>query len=280
MTQRSQKSSNLPPAEFFGWKRHPFIDAGNKPDDIFLTSKEQDILELAQSFLRLVKSFAVIGPPGSGKTTFVKNLLHQLDSRTYHVASLPYSGFERKGLLRLLADIIGLDLGKRGLPTLARIYRHILSNKQDPTAPIPLIVLDDAQLMEQDSLMDLCSLLAHPEQNHAVASIILIGDESLEKKMRLSTMRAVYTRMACIFRLDPVTEQEAKQLLIKQLEVVSGPRDLFDHDAIEIITSRCGGNKRELMNIATALCIEAHHRKEKVITSNLVLTSSLYSQRQ
>lgn len=45
----------------------------------------------------------------------------------------------------------------------------------------PVFVIDDAHLMEKESLMDICSLMFNPFKETVGASFVLVGDETFKK---------------------------------------------------------------------------------------------------
>ena len=264
----------LSAAEFFGWKRHPFVDSGRPQGELVFTAKETEMLQAAQALLLYNKNFAITGVSGIGKSTFSRHLIGSLDQRSFRPVWLAYAGFNRAGVLRALADRLGLDLGKRGIPSLLKIQAFLLAAQKEPGSPFPVMIIDDAQHLEPESMNDLLALTAHPEENRAIASLVLIGDDILNRQMRLSSMRPTSSRMACIFRFEPISDTDMAAVIKERLAAVDGPSDLFDSEAIELMAARCRGNKRDLLNLATTLCVEAHIRQERVITSNLILTSS------
>ncbi len=273
-------SSEVPQAEFFSWKKHPFFTNGLRPDDYVLTNRERDFLPLAETFLNLGKSFAVIAPPGTGKTTFARIMIRNLDPKEYRVVFIPSSRYQGTGLLRLIAETLQFDPGKRGIPVLAKIQRHLLDTGKESHRPFPVLVIDDAQSLEPASFTDLCSLMSHPEKDGSIASLILLGDQSLGRMLELSTMLAVRSRLAFLFRLEPLSEKDGKDLIKSRLKAAQAPEGLFDPDALELLTAQARGNRRDLLNRATVLCTEAYHRKERIITGNLVVTSLLLSDQE
>ena len=56
-----------------------------------------------------------------------------------------------------------------------------------PTLPVDRR-FNDAQLLERESLLDLCSLIVCPPQKAAAASLIIVGDDMLAKQMQLAVM--------------------------------------------------------------------------------------------
>lgn len=263
------------PMEFFGFKRHPFIDHPDGAEPVF-SEQEERMMAMAMEMLRLGKSFALTGAPGTGKTTFVRNLRERLDPRGYHPVFIPYSGLNRAGLLKTLAAACRLDLGKRTVPPLVRIQKHLLDIAQDKNPRFPVLIIDDAQLLEQESLLDLCSFMADPDQKRAAASLILVGDETLDRRLRLNVLTPVWNRMACNLSTKPLDEAEAVNFVQKYLERAQAPKDLFQQEAVTMIAAKTRGNRREILNMAAVLLTEAMFRKERTIGPQLILGSEFW----
>jgi len=267
--------NTLSAAEFFGWKRHPFIDLpGDTSLDALTVRRDQELAHRAKEFIKVNRSFAIIGTPGAGKTTLAKAVINSLDPRSYRPIWLSYAGCNRSGVLRILAEKVGLELNRKGLPPLHKLQRHLAIQQKEPGSPFPVIAVDDAQHLEVEALMDLCAILAHPDDQKALASLILIGDETLGHIFRLESRRAITSRMACVFRMEALTQDETSNLLARRLDIAKAPKDLFADDAIELLSAQSRGNRRELMNLGIRLCIEAHSREERSITAELVLASA------
>jgi len=144
--------------EFFKWKYHPFTDARPMTTP-FLSSSDRQLLDTANSLLSLGKSFALTGPSGTGKTSWIRQMIAQLDSAQYHAIFLHYAGLKRSGILRALADLMGVDPAGRQVPLLTKLQEHIHQMAHQSHAAYPIILVDDAHLMERETLLDLCSLL-------------------------------------------------------------------------------------------------------------------------
>lgn len=272
---KNPTQTTLSAAEFFGWKRHPFVDLpGEATIDALVVKRDLEIAHRAREFIKVGRSFALIGTPGAGKTTLARAIVHSLDPRSFRPIWLTYAGCNRGGVLRILADKVGLELSRKGLPPLHKLQRHLAMQQKEPGSPFPVIFVDDAQHLEVESLMDLCAILAHPDEQRALAALVLIGDETLERVLRLESRRAIASRMACVFRMEPLTQDETRALLARRLDAAKAPKDLFADDAIELLAAQSRGNRRELMNLGLMLCIEAHSREERSITAELVLTKA------
>lgn len=264
-------------SEFFGWSRHPFADTYQLSAP-FLGAKDERICRRALSLLNCGKSFAVTGMSGAGKSTLVQHIVSQLDAKHYHPTYIHYGGLLRSGILKAVADCLGVDTAGRSMPLLVKLQKHILGLSADTNARYPVFVVDDAQLLEHESLMDLCSLMVSPQKKTVAASLILVGDETLAKRLQLNVMAPVKTRMTCIFTMEGLDENEINGLIAYRLKAAKAPDDLFDTETVALISSHCRGNRRQLMNIATLLLEEAFFRQEKTIGSHLILENDLIEQ--
>ncbi len=261
-------------AEYFGWKAHPFSDTWQMPEP-FISQRDKRISDQALSMLSYGKNFAVTGQSGAGKSTLIHHLLSKLDGNYYLPILIHYGGLQRSGVLRAIADKIGVELSGRSLPLLIKIQKHITAITTSTNPIHPVIVIDDAQLLERESLLDLCSLITAPPQKATTASLILVGDEILAKKMELAVMTPIRTRLTVIFRMQPLGEQETDHFIASRLENAKAPKDLFEPDALPLIAAYCRGNRRNIMNTATLLIDEAFYRKEKTIGSQLLSSTDL-----
>ena len=146
---------SLSMTEFFGWSCQPFADTYQLTAP-FLGTKDERICRRALSLLNCGKSFAVTGASGTGKSTLVQHIVAQLDAKHYQPTYIHYGGLLRSGILKAVADCLGVDTAGRSMPLLVKLQKHILGLSADSNARYPVLVVDDAQLLEHDSLRDLC----------------------------------------------------------------------------------------------------------------------------
>lgn len=266
------QSVKITPNEFFGFKRHPFIDCPEFSEPFF-SPHEERLFEMAGQLLHLGKSFVITGAPGTGKTTFTRHLRESLDKRNFHPVFISYSGLNRAGLLKAIGVACRLDLGKRTVPPLLKIQRHLLEAAQDKNPRFPVLLIDDAHLLERESMLDLCALIADPDQKRAAAALVLVGDDTLESNLQLNVMTPVWNRMACNLATQPLSEPDAIVFIQKHIDQVSAPKDLFAPEAVTMLAAKTRGNRRDLLNAATVLLAEAMLRVEKTVGPQLVLSS-------
>lgn len=261
-------------AEFFGWHHHPFADT-HPIATAFSAPKDARIRDRSLSMLGYGKSFALCGPSGAGKSTLINHLIADIDSTIYKPILLHYAGFNRPGLLRAVADRIGVDTNSRGTPLLIRLQKHLLQLSGSTNSLYPVVFVDDAQLLERESMMDLCALMVSADKKTVAASIVLVGDDSLLHRLQLVAMASVRSRLTAIFKMDPLDDNDSQNFIAHRIRQAKAPKDLFEKDAVSLITAHCRGNRRQIMNTATLLLDEAYFRQENTVNAQTMLECEL-----
>lgn len=272
-TTQEQLSIN----DFFGWKYHPFADTYLQKK-LWIPQRDHKQLGTIKRLLHTGKSLALCGPSGSGKTTLVHALMTDLDKNSYRPVLIPYAGHPRNGLTRLLAEAFGVETKGRGAPLITRVQRHLETMTGGATPCHPLIIIDDAQLVENESLWDLCSLLFQATRQTVAASLILVGDEVLAKRLELNILHPIKARLTTVMKLHPMNEQDTRLFIENRLKNGEAPQDLFADEAVEIIAAHTRGNRRNIMNIATMALEEAYYRQEKTITAETLYDADWFNE--
>lgn len=267
--------NNMPTmAEHFDWQFHPFSDTWRLSEP-FYSAQDQRTAEQSLLLLQHGKSFAVTGASGNGKSTLTEHLIATLDHNYYKTLHIHYGGLQRAALLKTIADQLGVETNGRAIPLLVKLQKHIAALSSDTHPVYPVIMIDDAQLLERESFMDLCSLVVCPPKKTAAASLILVGDEKLAKQIELAVMRPIRSRLTVNFPVGPLDAEESEAFIVYRLEGANAPSDLFEPDALTLLATRCHGNRRNIMNAATLLLTEAYCQKQKTISAQLLMSCEL-----
>jgi len=277
MSRFTEVPGKLPMGDFFGWKHHPFADTYGQRH-LFLPDRDNKHKETIKRLLHTGKSLALCGPSGSGKTTLIHALIHGLDKNAYRSVLIPYAGHSRNGITRILAESLGVETKGRGIPLIARTQQHIEAMIDGANPRHPVIVVDDAQRLENDSLWDLCSLLFQTAKPTAAASLVLVGDETLAKRLDLHILAPIRSRLTGIIKTQFMNENETRLFIEHRLKNADASPVLFDKDAIEIIAAFTRGNRRTLMNTATMALEEAYYLEEKTISASTFYNSEWFNE--
>jgi general secretion pathway protein A len=274
------KNDNRPSmAELFDFHYHPFADTGKNVQP-FISAQDARLCDRALSLLACGKSLALCGPCGVGKSTLVAYLIGRLDPNCYKPVVLHYAGFNRAGLLRAIADRLGIDTNGRSLPLLVRLQKHLMQLASANSSLYPVIVVDDAQLLERESMLDLCALMVSAEKKTSAASIVLVGDDTLRQRLALNAMAAIASRLTAVFTLDALDEKDSAAFIAHRIKQAKAPEHLFEPAALDMIAAHCRGNRRMIINCATLLIQEAYFRQEKTISVQTMLECDLITPAQ
>jgi len=269
MKNRDTQKATVSASQFFDYRYPPFADTFEVHEP-FRSDADAIASDRAVAMLREGRSLGVHGESGCGKSMLTKTIINRLDTKSYRVVILPYGGIKPSPLLRELCEKFDLDTsGRKNLH--ARLADDFTREKQKP---FPVILVDDAHEMQNQSFLDLCSLLHNARSRTAAASLLLVGQPQLKRKLELDIFAPVRTRLTCLLHLPPLSIEEARAFVLFRLKIAEANPDLFDEQALECLASDAKGNRRMLMNLG-ALCLEeAARRKEKVITAEIVTAVS------
>jgi len=123
--------------------------------------------------------------------------------------------------------------------------------------------------------MDLCALMVCADKKTVAASIVLVGDDNLLHRLQMAAMAPVRSRLAAIFKLDPLAEKDSESFIVHRIRQAKAPKDLFETDAVSMIAAHCRGNRRQIMNTATLLLDEAYFRQENTVNTQTMLECDL-----
>lgn len=277
MQHTPTNTEQLPIGDFFGWKYHPFADTYLQRR-LWIPPRDRKQLETVKRLLHNGKSLALCGPSGSGKTRLIHALISGLDKNSYRPVLIPYGGHPRNGLTRILAEALGVETKGRGVPLITRVQQHLEALISAANPRHPVIIIDDAQLVENESLWDLCSLLFQATRQTVAASLIVVGDDILAKRLDLYALLSIRSRLTTVMKLQPMNDEETKRFIENRLKNGEAPPDIFADEALEILAAHTRGNRRTVMNVATMALEEAYYRQEKTITAETLYDSDWFNE--
>ena len=265
MSKATQPPTSPNASQFFNYRYPPFADTFEIQSP-WQSSSETLMTQRALALIRQGKSLAIYGEAGVGKSMLIKAIADQLDTKTYRIAMMPYGGLKPSVIVRELCEEFDIDVAGRK-SCLCRLAKNF-QRSSDKTFPI--IIIDDAHTMQNQSFIDLCSLLHDAKSRTSAASLILVGQPVLKKMIELDIFTPIRTRLACLFMMPRLTHEETGEFIRFRLKIAQANPNLFDEQAVECIAADANGNRRIIMNIATLCLEEAAGRKEKIITAEIV----------
>ncbi|MEE1164636.1 MAG: AAA family ATPase [Lachnospiraceae bacterium] len=254
---------------FFEMRNTPFVR--NVPTDRLYRSPQ---IEDAMGRLRYAadhKKFAtVMAEPGCGKSTLIRMFVNSLPRDKYLALYLSDSKLTPRWLYSGLLNQLGLE---------PRFYRG--DSKNDLNKELETIwavqgrkvvcILDEAHLLEKETLEEFRFLLNTEYDSESNLSLILVGQKELwEKKLRLQTYAAIRQRIDISIILGRLDRSEVSKYIRSHLDYAGYTGELFTSDAEDEIYRVSGGIPRMVNRICEKALMYAYQQQKRMIDGHMV----------
>jgi len=215
----------------------PLSEAGFYATDKIKRLHEK-IKALALNFGSLI---AISGTVGSGKTTFINELMYNLKKEGKCIVSYSYSS-DREGVnvkTLLTALLIDVNTSDKPSPTAHETRdRHLVKLMEDNNKPVVLFI-DEAQDLHGNTLSSLKKLSEMAKLSRQTLTIILAGQPKLKNTIRSPSMEEIGSRAyvvdldeQVIGKKDKYLQWAITQCLIKEKKWV----DVITPEALAYLT--------------------------------------------
>jgi len=254
----------------FGFHRQPF-QCADLARAFFVSESIRNVLPQLLHAMRSDLGIAVLtGPPGVGKTTFLKHLQFQLKHEGRAIMCSGASLETPTEVLQMLQSASQLRAGELStdLPTTQHVpTRWTVIEQMRKTrefwGPV-LLFVDDAQLLSVPVLNELRAFTEEEWNGRGLVRCLIAGPLSLEEELGRPAQADFSRRIRCHAFLQPLSSRESIELLNRHLDVVGGRlREVFSAQALELIATAADGMPRCLSLLADeSLVVAAEHTKK------------------
>ena len=248
----------------FGFAELPFSVS---PDPRFFYSNPvyREALVTLHYGIEARKGFVIItGEAGTGKTTLLRMLMHNLDS-AIHTAFVFNPRLTFTALLRFILSDLGVtSSAKDRLKLTDQLNSHLIEQlKKGHTVAL---LVDEAQALSDEILEELRLLSNLETDQEKLIQIVLMGQPELESKLDQPELRQLKQRVTLRCRLLPLTEHEVGLYIASRVKTAGYEgKELFVPEAVQKITHYSNGIPR-LVNVVcdNALVIASAASKKQV----------------
>jgi general secretion pathway protein A len=216
------------------------------------------------------KGFIVItGEVGTGKTTLLRKLLHNLEDTVHSVFIFnSYPSFLE--LLQVTLHDLGLapkDTSK--VTMIQELGDYLIQQHQRGHAVAALI--DEAQNLSDAVLEDLRLLSNLETDREKLLQIVLVGQPELEAKLEQPGLRQLKQRVALRCRLRPLKDEEVGPYIDFRLRTAGYEgKGLFHRDAVQQIASYSQGIPRLMNIICDNALLTAYAESKKIVSPDMI----------
>jgi general secretion pathway protein A len=195
------------------------------------------------------------GEVGAGKTTLIRNLLRQLDSKKVVAAQLVSTQLDADSLLRAVATAFGLAVGEYDKARLlAQLEAYLVSLV--PKGKRALLIVDEAQNLAPEAVEELRMLSNFQLKDRALLQSFLVGQPQLRQLMRSSSMQQLRQRVIASYHLGPLDGDETRAYIEHRLKHVGWKNDpTFQNEVFGRIHEFTGGIPRRINTLCTRMLL-------------------------
>jgi len=209
-------------------------------------------------FLRRERGVAVLtGEVGSGKTTSLRAFLRQLAPSNYHVlyGAVPNVGAPLRPVVEGWLEEMGERVPFNNLARCLRTLHQALLAVHEK-GRLPFMVLDEAHLLDDRSLLQLKPLLNYDMDSRLPLAMVLAGGPMLARRLSFNALEELRQRLLFVYPMQGLTREELQPYLQARLKQAGSDRSLFPADVVDEIYRHTQGIPR-LVNQLAGLCLVA-----------------------
>ena len=247
--------SPAPWVAHFGLKRTPFAKSIAAADLYERPTHQEAIARI--NFCVVENALGVItGDVGAGKTVSVRAAVGALDPARHQIIYIANPAFGTRGLYVTIVRALGAEPRYQRAELMVQTADLLATETAERHRRVVLIV-DEAHLLEPAQLEEL-RLLTNAEMDSTSAFAgILVGQPTLNRRLRMGTFAALDQRIATRFTIKAMDLAEAGAYLRHHLTLAGRDEPLFADDAVSRLQRVANGLPRALNNAATAALIAA-----------------------
>lgn len=222
---------------------------GSRDVDSFFRSRTHQaaLLKLQYLIEHRLGAGLLVGAHGLGKTLLTQVLERELADQAGPFARLVFPQMTPAELLSYLAAKLGAEPTHPHEALRTDRVLQVLESRLGALAADgrhPVLVVDEAQVLQPEHFQILHLLLNLPSENNAHFSLILVGEpELLPKVQRIGSLD---DRISVRTTLRPLTEDETREYVTARLTAAGRRESVFSTDALRVLWELSQGVPRRI----------------------------------
>jgi len=206
----------------------------------------------------------VTGEVGAGKTVAIRAATSILDGSRHTVIYLGNPTIGTRGIYGSIVTALG-GTPRFHKPDLVAQTMSLLDAEETEKAKTSILIIDEAHLLSRDQLEEVRMLTNNEMDSHSQIAVLLVGQPTLRRMVKLGTFAALDQRITMRAALDGMEAAETKSYIQHHGKLAGREDTLFSDDAIELIHRTSRGMPRAINNLATHALTAAFFAKKSIV---------------
>ena len=211
----------------------------------------------------------ISGPLGSGKTTLLKRFIRCLGDEV-STAKVTGSKYSTESILPSVLRAFKQDIPDSGTNNTLKTLVNFLQ-KQKTAQKTPLLIVDDADLLNLESLESLLSLLEFGPDKENLVKLVLTGGINPLSNLHEAEPPSSILEKILFAQIAPLSEEETDDYL-KRLHQNPGnhQESIFSRSSSRLIHQYCKGNPLAIKQLSRWALRFAYQHKQASVTLSFV----------
>ena len=254
--------------DHFGLRTEPFSKEIDD-DKLWLPESKRAIVDELVACVHERKHAVVTGEPGVGKTCVLRALRQALGtSQSFRLTYCHNVTLGRRDFYRHLCHALGIPYGSTAGDVFLSVSKHVEDLARERAFPVLLV--DEAHLIHQDTLDHLHILLNYSWDSRALLSLILIGLPDLDERLAMRRNRSLHSRLHYRLTIEPLSPDDTADYVRARLAAAGASKELFTSDAIAILHEAASGSLRDIDRVAHKALRLSTRKKRKLVERDVL----------
>lgn len=244
---------------YFGLTENPFAMR-----EIDLLPHQQEIHDTLRVHCQQGGLCLVVGRPGTGKSV-IKESLKKLPEKEHLVATIARTLHTYTNTVKILCEAFRIEFESSAFQCERKLIQEAFSLNR--SGKMLVTIIDDAHLMETESLRKLRLLLEDFPKNH---NLILIGQVELLANLDLAVNLDIKSRVTYSVITRRLNDDVMREFIHRELDRIGLAHSTFTTAATELIIRSADGVLRRCRNLCISTMLEAVRARVRSIEIDIV----------
>ena len=214
------------------------------------------------------------GEVGSGKTVAVRAAADGLDASRHTLIYLPNPQIGTRGIHGAVATALGQAPRFHHATLIPQVEAALAAETGERNRHV-ILAIDESHLMSGDQLEAVRMLTNSDLDSRSPLTILLIGQPTLRRRLRVGDMAALDQRIALRYHIPApaLTAGEADGYLRAHLSQAGRSDTLFSDDAVRAIHSQARGLPRAINRLAITALLAAYTAGKTIVDESSARTA-------